>query len=157
MKPRSAQTIGAIALVVAALALTELTGVTHLLAELKSWPLVLKGGLGRRGSAAPEEASGEVPSVKQEFLIPLSDSGSERYLRAVIVIELDHRHDQEELQRHLPALREAFIARSVDDNFGGLSGADGMKHSRENMRVALRKTQPKVGVRGVYFSDFILR
>jgi flagellar basal body-associated protein FliL len=110
-----------------------------------------------RASPPPAPRVSAPPSVQEEFLIPLADADANRYLRTTVVIEFKRTRDRDELRAHLPQLRDAFIAQSIDRGAEDYSGHEGLERSKAIMRAALASTRPDLEIRGIYFSDFILR
>ncbi len=139
-----------------ALGLGQATGLVDVLSIQWSRPLVITG-LGGPGADEPEDDLEAAPMVKEEFLIPLTDGETDRYLRATVVIELYDFKDRDDLKEHVGQLRDAFIVRSVNLDPGALDGPQGLQRSRELMRLAVREARPELRVRGIWFSDFILR
>jgi flagellar basal body-associated protein FliL len=153
MPSRSRQLAATAASVLALLVVAEATGA---LGGQWARPLVI-AGLGGVGADGPEDDLQAAPSVKEEFLIPLTDGDNDRYLRATVVIELYDAQDRDDLKAHVGQLRDAFIVQSVNLDPDALNGPGGLKKGRDLMELAVHQARPGLEVRGIYFADFILR
>ncbi len=89
--------------------------------------------------------------------LPADEGDPQRYLRTVVVVETDSPRSKDELQRDDARVREAFISHASDLSPDEYVGSRGLRHGREVMRSVLRATHPGLPVRGIYFSEFVLR
>ena len=95
------------------------------------------------------------------FVVNLADAEGDRFLRVGIDLGLDHaaeEHGQPEQAAMLLArTRDTILSILTTCNAEALVSANGKVVLKERLATALRERAPELGVREIYFTEFLVQ
>jgi flagellar FliL protein len=111
---------------------------------------------GEGNAAKPVKGVG--PLVKlADFVIHLRNPEIDRYARLSFDVEVISDADREQLNAHMPRVRDAFISYLSDRTLEELQGAEGLGRTKEALQGRIRDLVPEARVRSLYISDFVVQ
>ncbi len=127
------------------------------------------GACSKNEAAENEEAVGAEPAVSEvlhleSFTVNLTDPEESRYLRLTIHLGLaSSKHEEEEEEEEAEALsptariRDTILGVLTEWKSDELLESEGKAKLKEQLTVALQKRLPELGVKEVYFTDFLVQ
>lgn len=113
-----------------------------------------KEGEGHEG----KPVKGLGPLVKiADFVIHLRNPEIDRYARLSFDVEVIADSDREQLNAHMPRVRDAFISYLSDRTLEELQGTEGLGRTKEALQGRIRDLVPEARVRTLYISDFVVQ
>lgn len=98
------------------------------------------------------------PLVKiADFVIHLRNPEIDRYARLSFDVEVISDADREQLNAHMPRVRDAFISYLSDRTLEELQGTEGLGRTKEALAGRIRELVPEARVRSLYISDFVVQ
>lgn len=98
------------------------------------------------------------PLVKiADFVIHLRNPEIDRYARLSFDVEVISDSDREQLNAHMPRVRDAFISYLSDRTLEELQGTEGLGRTKEALQGRIRELVPEARVRSLYISDFVVQ
>jgi flagellar protein FliL len=108
-----------------------------------------KGGEG-------EGASGNMKSL-DPFIVNLADAEGQRYLKAVMQLELDNPSLEGEIQGKLPQIRDEILMILSNKTFDDVSTSAGKKMVKREIASAVNKYLTSGQITQVYFTEFVVQ
>jgi|SRR5579871_2189240 flagellar FliL protein len=120
---------------------------------------------GQQGTAIRAEASGGAPRYLiplEGFTVNLADPGETHFLRVTISLGIDRLPEGVEKDKPTAAIpvarvRDAILAVLTTCKADELLTADGKSQLKRNVLAAVQKHVPELGVREVYFTEFLVQ
>ncbi len=111
---------------------------------------------GEGNAAKPVKGVG--PLVKlADFVIHLRNPEIDRYARLSFDVEVISDADRDQLNAHMPRVRDAFISYLSDRTLEELQGTEGLGRTKEALQGRIRDLVPEARVRSLYISDFVVQ
>jgi len=121
-------------------------------------------------SDGSEQTSSEAPTIKKEpiyyafdpaFIVNFNDGNNIRYLQVTLEVMTYNQHTVEDLERHMPVIRNNLIMMFSSLNYDVLSTVAGKRKLQEDalaeIRSILKEKTGKEGVEEVYFTGFVMQ
>jgi len=128
--------------------------------------LLLLAGVGvwfwLQREADPAVEAGEQTRIKstlhlETFVLNLSDPDQRSYLRVGIDLGLDREPKRGEEPAPVAEVRDTILGVLAQGKVDELLTAEGKSQLKENLRTALQKRLPQLGVEEVYFTEFLIQ
>ncbi|MFO0775899.1 MAG: flagellar basal body-associated FliL family protein [Nitrospiraceae bacterium] len=110
------------------------------------------GGHGKAGGKGPGPMFDLEP-----FLVNLTDPNDPHYLKLTLKLELDRPETAELLAARNPQVRDAVLILLSSRDSESVRTAQGKLQLREELLTKINSLLPKGGVKGAYFTDFIVQ
>ncbi|MGE3152776.1 MAG: flagellar basal body-associated protein FliL [Nitrospiraceae bacterium] len=111
------------------------------------------------GSKAEAGATSQVGAIYDldPFIVNLADTPEIHYLKVTVKVELERSDVTEELNKRLPQTRDAILVLLSSKEAATVRSTQGKLQLREEILQRVNALLPKGGIRGVYFTDFIVQ
>ncbi len=112
-----------------------------------------------KGSKEGKEGEGASGNLKllDPFIVNLADAEGQRYLKAVIQLEMDHPETSGEIQEKLPQIRDEILMILSNKTFDDVSTTAGKKMVKREITSAVNKYVTTGQVTQVYFTEFVVQ
>jgi len=119
-----------------------------------------------RSAAAGEAKSKEEPKAKSvmhldPFVVNLADAEGDRFLRVGIDLGLDREGEEHghpaQAAMSLARTRDTILSILTTCNAEALVSSNGKAALKERLTTALRERAPELGVREIYFTEFLVQ
>jgi len=117
---------------------------------------VVPGDTAVKGKAREAGKTAVMVNLKP-FVVNLADEGGRRYLKASIDLEVGSKGVASEIDKNLPAIRNAIIMILSSKSFADIFDRAGKDRLREEIKYALNSKLTKGEVRQVYFTEFVVQ
>lgn len=111
---------------------------------------------GKEGEGKPVKGLGPLVKIA-DFVIHLRNPEIDRYARLSFDVEVISDADREQLNAHMPRVRDAFISYLSDRTLEELQGTEGLGRTKEALAGRIRELVPEARVRSLYISDFVVQ
>ena len=111
---------------------------------------------GDKGGSAAKGAPGPIFDL-DPFVVNLADPDDVHYLKVTVKLELDRPETVETLTARMPQVRDAVLILLSSKDSAGIRTAQGKLQLREDLILKTNSLLPKGGVRGAYFTEFIVQ
>ena len=91
------------------------------------------------------------------FIVNLIGSNASRYLKCKIDLELDSQELQQEVDKKLPAIRDAIIQILSSKSVEEIQTAKGKEKLKEEIKRKLNSMLTTGEIRNVYFTEFVIQ
>jgi flagellar FliL protein len=91
------------------------------------------------------------------FIVNLADAEGQRYLKAVIELELDNPSAEGEIQGKLPQIRDEILMILSNKTFDDVSTTAGKRMVKREVAAAVNKYLTSGQVTQVYFTEFVVQ
>ncbi|HVN70564.1 MAG TPA: flagellar basal body-associated FliL family protein [Desulfomonilia bacterium] len=110
-------------------------------------------------SSGEGEGSGSSGPLKQldPFIVNLSDAQGQRYLKAVMQLEVDNPTVEGEIQSKLPQIRDEILMILSSKSFDDVSTSAGKRMVKREIVSAVNKYITSGQVTQVYFTEFVVQ
>jgi len=105
--------------------------------------------------SAPEKI-GTIYEIK-ELIVNLADEDEDRYLKIGIAVELENPKAAQEISSREAIIKDALISMLSSKQSAEISVAEGKEELRKELVEKLNTLLPTKGVKGVYFTDFVIQ
>lgn len=122
--------------------------------ELKKEQVSEKGSKG--GGSEGEHTSGNL-KLLDPFIVNLADAEGQRYLKAVIQLEVDRPEGEGEIQVKLPQIRDEILMILSNKTFEDVSTTAGKKMVKREIASAVNRYITSGQVTQVYFTEFVVQ
>lgn len=121
---------------------------------------------GEAKSAGKEAGDGGQKSAKDgpgpifdldPFVVNLADPSDSHYLKVTMKLELERADTAEQLTQRTPQVRDAVLILLSSKDSASIRTAQGKLQLREDLIRKVNSLLPKGGVRGAYFTEFIVQ
>ncbi len=92
-----------------------------------------------------------------QFIVNLVSNGASRYLKCKIDLELDSPELQQEVDKKLPAIRDAIIQILSSKTVEEIQTAKGKEKLKEEIKRKLNEMLTTGEIRNVYFTEFVIQ
>ena len=91
------------------------------------------------------------------FIVNLVSSNADRYLKCKIDLELDSQELQQEVDKKLPAIRDAIIQILSSKTVEEIQTAKGKEKLKEEIKRKINSMLTTGEIRNVYFTEFVIQ
>ncbi|GKS59206.1 hypothetical protein YTPLAS18_27330 [Nitrospira sp.] len=113
-------------------------------------------GHSEKGGASANGAPGPIFDL-DPFVVNLADPDDVHYLKVNVKLELDRPETVETLTARMPQVRDAVLILLSSKDSASIRTAQGKLQLREDLILKTNSLLPKGGVRGAYFTEFIVQ
>jgi flagellar FliL protein len=92
-----------------------------------------------------------------QFIVNLVSNNADRYLKCKISLELDSPDLQKEIDKKLPAIRDAIIQILSSKTVEEIQTAKGKEKLKEEIKRKLNEMLTTGEIRNVYFTEFVIQ
>ncbi len=117
---------------------------------------VKKEQVREKGSSQGEHSSGNL-KLLDPFIVNLADAEGQRYLKAVIQLEVDRPEGEGEIQGKLPQIRDEILMILSNKTFEDVSTTAGKKMVKREIASAVNRYITSGQVTQVYFTEFVVQ
>jgi flagellar protein FliL len=110
----------------------------------------------KEGEKGGEGSSGNLKML-DPFIVNLADAEGQRYLKAVIQLELDNQATSGEIQEKLPQIRDEILMILSNKTFDDVSTTAGKKMVKREITSAVNRYIATGQVTQVYFTEFVVQ
>jgi flagellar FliL protein len=110
----------------------------------------------KKGGSGGEGVSGNM-KLLDPFIVNLADAEGQRYLKAVIELELDNASLEGEIQGKLPQIRDEILMILSNKTFDDVSTTAGKRMVKREVASAVNKYLTGGQVTQVYFTEFVVQ
>jgi flagellar FliL protein len=110
----------------------------------------------KKGRGEGEGVSGNMKQL-EPFIVNLADAEGQRYLKAVIQLELDNASLEGEIQGKLPQIRDEILMILSNKTFDDISTTAGKRMVKREIASAVNKYLTGGQVTQVYFTEFVVQ
>ncbi len=125
-------------------------------ADTKTAPKAKEDESAQKHGASPKGAPGPIFDL-DPFVVNLADAADVHYLKVTVKLELDHPATAELLNQRVPQIRDAVLILLSSKESEAVRTAQGKLQLREDLLLKVNSLLPKGGVRGAYFTEFIVQ
>ncbi|MBW2107912.1 MAG: flagellar basal body-associated FliL family protein [Deltaproteobacteria bacterium] len=105
-----------------------------------------------------EAAIGPSVMLKMEpFIVNLLDQEGKRYLKAQFEVELDSEEKKQALEEHMAQIRDAVLLLLSSKTFAQIGVPEGKIQLRAELIERINTIMKSGGVRGLYFTEFVIQ
>jgi flagellar FliL protein len=110
----------------------------------------------KKGGGEGEGVSGNMKQL-EPFIVNLADAEGQRYLKAVIQLELDNASLEGEIQGKLPQIRDEILMILSNKTFDDVSTTAGKRMVKREIASAVNKYLTGGQITQVYFTEFVVQ
>ena len=110
----------------------------------------------KKGGGEGEGVSGNMKQL-DPFIVNLADAEGQRYLKAVIQLELDNASLEGEIQGKLPQIRDEILMILSNKTFDDVSTTAGKRMVKREIASAVNKYLTGGQITQVYFTEFVVQ
>lgn len=113
-----------------------------------------------KGGEASKLGSVSAPGVMvdlEPFIVNLADAPEIRYLKVVIKLEADNEAVANELKGRVAQVRDTILVLLTSKDVNSVRTAQGKFQLREEITQRVNGLLPRPGVRGAYFTEFVVQ
>lgn len=110
----------------------------------------------KEGGKEGEESSGNL-KLLDPFIVNLADAEGQRYLKAVIQLEMDKPEGSGEVQEKLPQIRDEILMILSNKTFDDVSTTAGKKMVKREISSAVNRYLSTSQVTQIYFTEFVVQ
>ncbi|MCS6897852.1 MAG: flagellar basal body-associated FliL family protein [Nitrospira sp.] len=113
-----------------------------------------------RGKDSGKMGSASAPGVMVDldpFIVNLADAPEIRYLKIVIKLEADNEAAANELKARIPQVRDTILVLLSSKDANSVRTAQGKFQLRDEITQRVNGLLPRPGVRGAYFTEFVVQ
>ena len=111
---------------------------------------------GGSGGASAKNVPGPIFDL-DPFVVNLADADDVHYLKVSVKLELDRPETAEVLTTRIPQVRDSVLILLSSKDSASIRSAQGKLQLREDLILKVNSLLPKAGVRGAYFTEFIVQ
>ena len=110
-----------------------------------------------RGSGEGEGGASGLMKQLDPFIVNLADAQGQRYLKAVMQVEVDNPSVEVEIQGKLPQIRDEILMILSNKTFDDVSTTSGKHMVKREIAAAVNKYLTTGQVTQVYFTEFVVQ
>ena len=110
----------------------------------------------KKGGGEGEGVSGNMKQL-DPFIVNLADAEGQRYLKAVVQLEVDNASVEGEIQGKLPQIRDEILMILSNKSFDDISTTAGKRMVKREIASAVNKYLTGGQVTQVYFTEFVVQ
>ena len=110
-----------------------------------------------KGSGEGEGSSSGLMKQLDPFIVNLADAQGQRYLKAVMQVEVDNPSAEGEIQGKLPQIRDEILTILSNKTFDDVSTTSGKHMVKREIATAMNKYLTTGQVTQVYFTEFVVQ
>jgi flagellar FliL protein len=110
-----------------------------------------------RGSGEGEGGASGLMKQLDPFIVNLADAQGQRYLKAVMQVEVDNPSVEGEIQGKLPQIRDEILMILSNKTFDDVSTTSGKHMVKREIAAAVNKYLTTGQVTQVYFTEFVVQ